>query len=573
MFHPHHVLQPSWSYSTDHNEVEDYNEFGLVAQMSSHEFSSISTTPETSISQLLVWDKCDVDVNVDDTTPEASITHFGCSVQNLATILSNEYVDFQVPDLLDDDHEPSFTISTNHLSPHFQELNFNFMTGDHIPSYIIDHNEGSTFNVQQYNSTNQFMNVDRLEMYSNQPNALLNFPYESMEIDHSQQTLLHLLMAYGEAMQNGHRELAQVIVKRVRQTVSPVGEILERLVYYLFDSFDKQSVYLKSESKKNFQTAFNAFYQIFPYGKFAHFAANSTILEAMPKDAKLIHIFDFDIGDGVQWSSVIEAIAYQKKDLRITSIKWNEGDEYSSYDDPLKWKFEETKRRLHDHARLFDLNLMVEEMELHGLNEVKTRGSDHEKEKEWCVFNCMVSLPHMARLRSRRNVNEFLRMAKECVTYTNSNNSNNYKGIVTFGDGDAWGKCKILSSSFTSFLDGHLIHYQSLLESVECNLPVQFREAKTAMQCLFIAPFVSSVEWIKKWEETRSREYYCSYEEVEFGLESLKVSKERLMEAKEMVREGESLYGVSVEGDNQMVLDWRGNELVRVSCWQYCAAC
>lgn len=114
----------------------------------------------------------------------------------------------------------------------------------------------------------------------------------------------------------------------------------------------------------------------------------------------------------------------------------------------------------------------------------------------WRAFNCMTSLPHMGRARSRKSVTKFLGGAKEIIKHTCS------KGIITFGDGDAWEKQK-MSSNFTSFLDGHLMHYQALLESIEFNFPVHLKEARTLMECLFVAPFTSSQAQIQKWEETR----------------------------------------------------------------------
>ncbi|KAL7169573.1 hypothetical protein ACSBR2_034580 [Camellia fascicularis] len=137
-------------------------------------------------------------------------------------------------------------------------------------------------------------------------------------------------------------------------------------------------------------------------------------------------------------------------------------------------------------------------------------------------------------------------------------------GIITFGDGDVWVNSRF-SSSFGSFLDGHLVHYQALLESIEWAFPNHLGEARTALECLFVAPLISSLAWIHKWEEMG-----CCDLQLGFGLEGCQVSKESLMEAMEMVSEGKSLYGVRIEGENNnsMVLEWRGIPLVRFSCWR-----
>ncbi|KAK9289848.1 hypothetical protein L1049_008008 [Liquidambar formosana] len=396
----------------------------------------------------------------------------------------------------------------------------------------------------------------------------LILPTEDMEID-NQQSLNHLAQAYRDAMEMEHTELAEVIMRRVGEKANPIGEIVERLLYYLFLPSDKQADYLEQESARNFDAAFKAVYQIFPYGRFAHFRANSAIIEAMPHDAETIHIVDFDIVEGVQWSTIIEAIgqqqqqspAFQQKALRFTSIKWREENCDRA---PSRWRFEDTKRRLFDHARSFGLKVKVEEMELQDLvaetKKMKKRGG----RREWYAFNCMVGLPHMGRGRSRRHVMEFLRVAKELIANSAYGSTSN-RGIIILGDGDAYEKLKNCSG-FGSFFDGCLVHYQTLLESMQWSFPIQLAEGRTTMECLFVAPYISSPAWTQKWEETKE---VCKLQSG-FGLEGWRVNHESLMEAQELVREGESLYGVRIEGDskNEMVLEWRGTPLVSVSTWR-----
>ncbi|THG11140.1 hypothetical protein TEA_016383 [Camellia sinensis var. sinensis] len=350
----------------------------------------------------------------------------------------------------------------------------------------------------------------------------LTLPTENMELNNA----IHLIKAYREAIDEGQIELSEVIMKRISEKVSPVGGVMDQLLYYLFQPVDKQADYLRQESDKNFRAAFMTFYQIFPYGKFAHFAANRAILQAMPHDVELIHVIDFDMGEGIQWPSMIEAIGWQqRKEIRLRPLKWSEAD---SDCPPSPWRFAETRRWLCDHAQAFCVKLTVDTMELHDLvNEIKTTKRNGRR-REWLVFNCMLRLPHMGRVKN---------------VWVNSR----------------------FSSSFGSFLDGHLVHYQALLESIEWAFPNHLGEARTALECLFVAPLISSLAWIHKWEEMG-----CCDLQLGFGLEGCQVSKESLMEAMEMVSEGKSLYGVRIEGENNnsMALEWRGIPLVRFSCWR-----
>ncbi len=381
----------------------------------------------------------------------------------------------------------------------------------------------------------------------------LTLPGEDMEID-NQVSLYHLPKAYGEALENDQRELGQVILRRISEKVSPTGKTLERLAFYLSQDMNYQGDYLKQESLKNFETAFQALYQALPAGKFAHCAANSSILEAMPDDAETIHIVDFDMGEGVQWPPMIEAIANQNKTLKLTSIRWEEED----CDCPPLWRFEETQRRLYDQARAFGLKLKVEEMGIDDLVSEIKKMKKRDGRREWFAFNSMVGLPHMGRGRSRKHVMDFLREAKELIAIN--------RGIITFGDGDACEKLKYCSG-FGSFFDGYLVHYQALLESLEVNFSLRLAEARIAMECLFLAPYISCFAWFQRWEEIREG---CHLQ-AGLGLEGRRLSEEILMEAKEIVKEGENSYGLRIEGQigNEMVLEWKGTTLVRVSTWTY----
>lgn len=158
----------------------------------------------------------------------------------------------------------------------------------------------------------------------------LIFPKENTQLDNKLITF-HLLKAYGEAMKKRQEELLEIILMQLEEKSCPRGEIVQPLTYYLTKTCMQPSTsYLRQESFKNYKAAFLAFYQIFPYGRFVHLVANSTILEALPEGTDtLIRIVDFDIGEGVQWPPLIESLARRKhREVRISSVKW-EKDEYS----------------------------------------------------------------------------------------------------------------------------------------------------------------------------------------------------------------------------------------------------
>ncbi|KAI3750538.1 hypothetical protein L2E82_21179 [Cichorium intybus] len=208
--------------------------------------------------------------------------------------------------------------------------------------------------------------------------------------------------------------------------------------------------------------------------------------------------------------------------------------------------FEETRWHLLNHARSVGVDLKVEERELGQI----VNGN------AFMVFNCMVGLPHMGRSRGRGQVMEFMKIAKGLLAKS--------EGIITFGDGEDSNKVENYAS-YPLFFDGKLSHYKALYESMEWGFPSYLNEGRMAMETLFVVPFVSSVSWLQKWEE--GREYMFSQNAL--GLKGRKMSRESWNEARELVKEGESPYKIRVEGgnENEMVLEWNGTSLVRVSVW------
>ncbi|CAI9774788.1 unnamed protein product [Fraxinus pennsylvanica] len=379
----------------------------------------------------------------------------------------------------------------------------------------------------------------------------LTYPADEMEID-NQLSLHHLLKAYGEAMENGQKELSTEIVKSINKKTNPRGTILERLAFNLFQSKEREGEYLRQESSKYFMKAFMVFYQSLPYGKFAHFTANSAILQAMPDDIKTIHIIDFDVGEGIQWPPVFEAISHKGKSLRFTSIRLDNKTICSP------WDFERTKKWLYHHARQSGLKLQIEETSIEDLASGLTRMKQMGRGKEWLVFNCMIQLPHMARRRRRSHVTNFLKVAEELLA-----NGGVSAGIVTFADGEAQNS-SITYSGYSSFFDKHTRHYKTQFESLEQHFNAHLTEARTAMETLFLAPFMCPLVGPQGWEESTQ-----GFNLPITSLKGQKLSQESLNEAKQIVNERESSYKVKIAGDeeHEMVLKWKGTPLVKVSSW------
>ncbi|GJS16944.1 nodulation-signaling pathway 2 protein-like protein [Tanacetum coccineum] len=153
--------------------------------------------------------------------------------------------------------------------------------------------------------------------------------------------------------QIGQKVLVDVMMRCTNEKTNPVGVAVERTTFNFFQDGDNgRYEYFKQEAIRNFMKALSAFYKIFPYGRFAHFTANSAIVEAIPSPrVESGHIVDFDSCEGSRWSVEIEAITQQRKSLTITSVKLEEHD----------LGFEDTKQNLFNIVQTFGHTLIVQE--------------------------------------------------------------------------------------------------------------------------------------------------------------------------------------------------------------------
>lgn len=80
-----------------------------------------------------------------------------------------------------------------------------------------------------------------------------------------------------------------------------------------------------------------------------------------------------------------------------------------------------------------------------------------------------------------------------------------------------------------------------------------------------MAPFISSIVRLQKWEEMKED----SHIQAEIDLEDCRLSNAILMEIREMLRGSEGSYQASIEeqNGNGLILEWKGTQLVRVSTW------
>ncbi|MCD7446573.1 DNA topoisomerase 2-associated protein pat1 [Datura stramonium] len=144
--------------------------------------------------------------------------------------------------------------------------------------------------------------------------------------------LKHVLIACAKAESDGDLLTAQWLISELRQMVSVSGEPIQRLGAYILEGLvarlaaSGSSIYKSLECKQpaSFEllSYMHILHEICPYFKFGYMSANGAIAEAM-KDEQRVHIIDFQIAQGRQWVTLIQAFGARPggpPHIRITGV-------------------------------------------------------------------------------------------------------------------------------------------------------------------------------------------------------------------------------------------------------------
>ncbi|KAI5680668.1 hypothetical protein M9H77_01895 [Catharanthus roseus] len=132
--------------------------------------------------------------------------------------------------------------------------------------------------------------------------------------------LIHVMICDG-TIQRGNLSLACTLVEKLQgllacmDSTSASGKVAS---YFMDASQEINSVTFLLEN----EILYHNFYEATPYLKFTHFTVNRAILEAL-QGHDVIHVIDFSLMQGLQWPSLIQALALRPEGpplLRITDI-------------------------------------------------------------------------------------------------------------------------------------------------------------------------------------------------------------------------------------------------------------
>ncbi|KNA24880.1 hypothetical protein SOVF_011520 [Spinacia oleracea] len=144
--------------------------------------------------------------------------------------------------------------------------------------------------------------------------------------------LKEVLIACAKAVSNEDLLTAEWLISELQHMVSVSGEPIQRLGAYILEGLIARysssgiSIYkalnCKEPTSGEFLSYMQVLYEVCPYFKFGYMSANGAIAEAL-KNEDRIHIIDFQIAQGSQWLSLIQALAARPGGpprVRITGI-------------------------------------------------------------------------------------------------------------------------------------------------------------------------------------------------------------------------------------------------------------
>ncbi|XP_019156733.1 PREDICTED: scarecrow-like protein 6 isoform X2 [Ipomoea nil] len=166
------------------------------------------------------------------------------------------------------------------------------------------------------------------DILSVQPKKEAGFGTENLQ---EQQAVYDYVYKAAELILNLQFSNAEMILARLNHRLSPMAKPLERAAFYF-----KEALHLPLTSVPSLPPripspvdgvfkmgAYKVFSEVSPLIQFMNFTSNQAILEAVD-GAECIHIFDFDIAFGAQWSSFMQELPRRNRRappwLKITAF-------------------------------------------------------------------------------------------------------------------------------------------------------------------------------------------------------------------------------------------------------------
>eukprot|EP01018_Ginkgo_biloba_P003273 Gb_35540 [translate_table: standard] len=370
------------------------------------------------------------------------------------------------------------------------------------------------------------------------------------EIGHCDEVrLIHLLIACAEAVAAHNRELASVILARLRESMSGTATTMQRLATYFCHGLEcrmegnKGKAFPSSisnpKSQSDILSAFQVLQEISPYIKFGHFTANQAILEAIQGERK-VHIVDYDIMEGIQWPSLMQGLISMKESGRIPHLR------ITALSRPhAKGGFttvQETGKRLSSFAASLGLPFSFHQARLEHNEELRNSALKLHRD-EVLVINCMLHLPHMAH-RDSKYVLSFLRGVNSLCPR-----------ILTLVEEELSSTANTFPAHFMEALH----QYSAIFDSLEASFS-SHSVARSLVERIFLGPRIASTVTAARAKGISSTIVRSA------GFESVPISLWNHCQAKLLLGLFSDGYRLE-EKNGRLLLGWRNRPLISASIW------
>ncbi|PKU76714.1 nodulation-signaling pathway 2 protein-like [Dendrobium catenatum] len=374
--------------------------------------------------------------------------------------------------------------------------------------------------------------------------------------DEKRLRIFHLLMAAAEALNGPHKQraLAGVILFRLKELLVPTesaATIVERLALH----FTKALQSLLSGKGPSFHrhpaadelTALQLMQDMSPYISFGHLTANQAILDAV-SGFQQVHIVDFDIKEGLQWPSLIQALVSHKNgnftspSLRITAVasgKWSTA------------KVEETGQRLTAFAASVSLPFSFDHCRL-GRNQRFRPAAVRTVKGDAVILNCVLQWPQTPH-RTATSVKSFIGAAAAVgaclVTVVEEENDGGEATVAA-------------AAGFTGKFMDEMKRHWAMMEALEEGFPKQ-RMAREMVEKEILAPRIAAAVWKAYCEEEGEVGEWMAAA----GFRRVDLSGFNVSQARMLIKLFNYGYRVEEEYSNKLVLRWKSRRLVCATTW------
>ncbi|PHU07365.1 Chitin-inducible gibberellin-responsive protein 1 [Capsicum chinense] len=377
-------------------------------------------------------------------------------------------------------------------------------------------------------------------------------------LDVPSSNLKQLLITCARALAENKLDDFEILVAKVRSFVSVTGDPIQRLGAYIVEGLVARkelsgttiyrSLRCKEPAGKDLFSYMYILYEICPYLKFGYMAANGAIVEACRNEER-IHIIDFQIAQGTQWMTILQALAARPGGapyVRITGI-----------DDPLSQYargdgLAAVAKRLSAISEKFNIAVEFHAVPVFALE--VTRDMLDVRPGEALAVNFHLQLHHTPdeSVDVNNPRDDLIRMIKSLCPK-----------IVTLVEQESNTNTAPFLPRFVEALD----YYHAMFESIDATLPRDSKERINVEQHCLARDIVNVVacegkerverhELLGKW---KSRFMMAGFQQYPLSAYVSSVIKDLMKRYSE--------HYALVEKDGAMLLGWKERNLVSASAW------